>query len=116
MNMLLSSNSNEDSSPRSRSKNKLDAIKKIDQSNASFQNEAVRAALTQKEHISFEFREKTYRFPHVVLNRFIVGAPIEYGNFGTIFDCQDSRAYENHVIKVVSDLTCRNIVSPYLIS
>jgi hypothetical protein len=43
-------------------------------------------------------------FPHVIDNRFIVGKKIDGGGFGTIFDLQDSRTFENHVVKVVSNL------------
>lgn len=50
-------------------------------------NAAVKAALALKTKITFEFKDKTYSFPHVIDNRYILGKKIDGGGFGTIFDC-----------------------------
>lgn len=65
-------------------------------------NQAIGAALALRKKISFEFKEKTYEFPSVIDNRFIVVKQIDGGSFGTIFDVQDTKSFDTNVVKVVS--------------
>jgi len=42
-------------------------------SSIKYQNENVKAAMALKEFIEFTFRDKTYKFPHVINKRFVMG-------------------------------------------
>lgn len=64
----------------------------------------LRAALAVKDTITFEFKKKTYRIPHVIDNRYVLRETIDAGSFGTVFACQDTNTYDWKAIKFILEV------------
>lgn len=72
--------------------------------NNHVKQQVVRAALALKKNLKVRFKDRTFEFPNIIHNRYIVGESLTQGGFGFLFDCQDSLTFQSLVIKFVSFL------------